>query len=95
MITDTTHDTPALIDCETAARALYDYLDGRLPQATMESVRHHVEICTACAGHYRFARRVLDLVPASLPLTDPTHALRMKVVAALRSEGYAGEHGAE
>ncbi len=82
---------PALIDCETAARALYDYLDGRLPTATMGAVHHHIEICRACAGHFAFARRVLELVPAALPLGDESHALRLRIVGSLNAEGYRGE----
>ena len=79
---------PALIECETAARALYDYLDGRLPMATMRSVQHHVDTCRACASHFAFSRRVLDLVPAALPLAGETHALRLRIVESLKSDGY-------
>jgi anti-sigma factor RsiW len=81
-------EQPALIDCETAARALYDYLDGRLPTATMEVVQHHVETCRACASHFAFSRRVLELVPAALPLADESHGLRLRIVETLKSEGY-------
>ena len=79
---------PALIDCETAARALYDYLDGRLPTATMHSVKQHVDTCRVCASHFVFARRVLDFVPEALPLGDESHALRVRIVESLKSEGY-------
>lgn len=85
---DTAHEPPSLIDCETAARALYDYLDGRLPHATVQAVERHVQVCTTCAGHYRFARRVLDLIPSAMPLDGESHALRLKVVESLRAEGY-------
>lgn len=88
MTTADTRDLPALLDCETAARALYDFLDGRLPRATMLSVQAHIETCRTCAGHYRFARRVLELIPASVPLTGESHALRMTIVASLKAEGY-------
>ena len=83
-------EQPALIECETAARALYDYLDGRLPMATMQSVQQHVDTCRACASHFVFARRLLELVPAALPLTDESHALRLRVIESLQSEGYRG-----
>jgi anti-sigma factor (TIGR02949 family) len=90
-MTSTERDTPALIDCETAARALYDYLDGRLPAATTESVRAHIETCKACAGHFAFAQRVLDLVPASLPLTGEPHGLRVKILETLKAEGFRAQ----
>jgi anti-sigma factor RsiW len=79
---------PALIDCETAARALYDYLDGRLPSATMETVHQHVETCRNCASHFTFARRLIDLVPAALPLGGESQALRARIVASLTAEGF-------
>lgn len=82
--------TPALIDCETAVRALYDYLDGRLPTATMRTVHGHIETCKVCAGHFAFARRVLDLVPSALPLGGESHALRARIVSSLKAEGFTG-----
>ena len=84
----TERELPARIECETAARALYDYLDGRLRPATMEVVREHLATCRTCASHFDFARRVIELVPAALPLEDTSPALRARIVVALRSEGY-------
>ncbi len=81
---------PALIECETAARALYDFLDGRLPEETMEAVQHHVDTCRNCASHFTFARRVLEQIPAALPLSGEAHALRARIVASLKAEGYTG-----
>ncbi len=82
-------EVPALIDCETAVRALYDYLDGRLPDETTDAVEHHVETCRNCASHFTFARRLLDLVPSSLPLGGESTALRARIVASLAAEGYS------
>lgn len=87
-MTTTEQSVPALIDCETAARTLYDYLDGRLPNATMATVKQHVEMCECCASHFAFARRVLDLIPAAVPLATEPHALRAKIIASLRTEGF-------
>ena len=84
----TERELPARIECETAARALYDYLDGRLRPATMEVVHEHLATCRTCASHFDFARRVIELVPAALPLEDTSPALRARIVVALRSEGY-------
>ena len=78
---------PAFIDCRSAASALYDFLDGRLPGATAASVQQHIDTCAECASHYTFARRVLDLIPSSIPL-DPGAALRARIVASLQAEGY-------
>ena len=84
----TEHDLPARIECETAARALYDYLDGRLSPISMEVVHRHIATCRTCASHFDFARRLLDLVPAAFPLDDTSPALRARIVVSLKSEGY-------
>lgn len=81
--------SPALIECEAAARALYDYLDGRLPTATELSVSAHIDTCRNCASHFAFARRVLELVPAALPLGGEALLLRARIVASLKAEGFA------
>lgn len=81
--------SPALMECEAAVRALYDYLDGRLPTATELSVSAHIETCRNCASHFTFARRVLELVPAALPLAGEATALRARIVESLKAAGYA------
>ena len=84
------HSTmPAMIDCTTAAKALYDFIDGRMEPEALRSVQAHIDTCAACAPHFAFARRVLALLPASMPLTDAPHALRERIVASLREQGYA------
>ncbi len=85
---DVGHEPPSLIDCEAAARALYDYLDGRLPDASTQAVRQHVAMCECCAGHYHFARRVLALIPAAMPLDGDSRDLRLTVIESLKAEGY-------
>jgi predicted anti-sigma-YlaC factor YlaD len=87
-MTTTSGTIPARIDCETAARALYDYLDGRLAGATYESVTAHIETCRNCSSHYIFARQLLDQIPASLPLSTESQALHARIVASLKAEGY-------
>ncbi len=85
MIT-TEHDQPALIDCRTAASALYDFLDGRMPGASMAAVQHHIDRCAECASHYDFARRVLSLLPTSVPLDADCDALRARILESLRQD---------
>ena len=80
---------PALIDCETAVRALYDYLDGRLAEATTSAVQGHLATCRGCASHFTFARRLLELVPAAMPLAGESGNIRARIVESLKSEGYS------
>jgi predicted anti-sigma-YlaC factor YlaD len=87
----TTHvgaDVPALIDCRTAGRALYDYLDGRLPHLSNAEVQQHLEVCAACAHHFTFARRLLELIPSSFPVESDAPLIRRRIVDALQAEGF-------
>lgn len=80
---------PSLISCKAAASALYDYLDGRLQETSLRDVERHIEMCKVCASHFEFARRVLALIPASVPLSSDTGALRSRIVGALKDEGFS------
>ncbi len=78
---------PGVIDCRTAASALYDFLDARLPGATMASVQHHIDVCAECAAHYDFARRVLSLLPGAVPLETDCAPLRARILDAITRDG--------
>ena len=93
-MTHVSQDTPALIDCRTAARALYDYLDGRLPHASHAEVHQHLATCADCADHFTFARRLLNVIPAAFPIEPEAQALRRRIVEALRSEGFSVDSSA-
>jgi anti-sigma factor RsiW len=84
-----TGERPAVGECEAAVRAMYDYLDSRLAAPDATRVSSHLETCRACAAHYTFARRLLDQLPAALPLTDAPQELRLRITSALSSAGYA------
>jgi anti-sigma factor (TIGR02949 family) len=81
---------PSMVTCERAARALYDYLDGQLPDAEMDVIREHATTCKECAPHFEFARRLLDMLPAAMPMVDVPRALRTRIVQSLIAEGYTG-----
>ncbi len=82
-------EPPPLIDCRTAASALYDFLDGRLPDSAVGAVQGHIDTCRTCASHYDFARQVLMLIPSALPLPTDSAALRERIVKSLTAEGYS------
>ena len=48
------------IDCLTAVRHLWDYLDQELDEPRMLEIEHHLEICQDCLRHAEFDRRFLD-----------------------------------
>ncbi len=81
---------PAPIDCETAVRRLWDFLDAELDETRMAEVQAHLAVCRRCPPHFAFASTFLDAIAAVRPQDDVPDALRNRVVAALRSEGFTG-----
>ena len=51
---------PDVSDCLHAVRQLWDYLDGRLPDASREWVDDHLATCDGCASHFDFERTFLE-----------------------------------
>lgn len=85
--------TPSRIDCETAVRRLWDYLDGELDPPRAAEVERHLAVCRLCPPHFGFARTLVRAVEATERADAPPDALRARVVAALRAEGYEGGAG--
>ena len=56
---------PAAIDCETAVRRLWDYLDNRLPAISHGEVEAHLATCVLCAPHFAFAQSMQRALAAS------------------------------
>jgi anti-sigma factor (TIGR02949 family) len=85
------HDASVkVIDCDTAVRRLWDYLDGRLSAIAREEVEAHLATCELCPPHFEFAQHVRTAiaasgapVPAELEVTD----LRVRVRDALARLG--------
>ncbi|MDQ6633256.1 MAG: anti-sigma factor [Gemmatimonadota bacterium] len=78
---------PAPIDCETAVRRLWDFLDGRLSTIAREEVESHLATCALCPPHFAFARTMQAGLAVSTPpsLLDAEEArLRDRVRSALR-----------
>jgi anti-sigma factor RsiW len=92
---------PAPIDCETAVRRLWDFLDGRLPPWAHAEVEEHLATCELCPPHFLFAQSIRDALaasaaPAAAEQGDAesadVRALRDRVRRALRAEN-AGSGG--
>lgn len=80
---------PSPIDCETAVRRLWDFLDGELDAPRAEEVEAHLAVCRRCPPHFAFARAFLGALAATRPAADVPAALRSRVLAALHAEGYS------
>jgi anti-sigma factor RsiW len=78
-------------------RRLWDYLDGELDDARMAEVDGHPRHLPRLPAHFQFAAVFLDAVAAARREHQHPGALRARVVAALRAEGFGGvpaPHGA-
>jgi len=90
MPADPTAHEPPMLDCATAVRKLWDYLDRNLDGVDQEAVRLHVTKCADCFPHAEFGQLILDAV-AELRRAEPEPAsVRDGVLARLRAEGYDG-----
>ena len=75
--------------CETIVRQLWPYLDGTLSDADRERVVAHLEACERCASHMDFGRAFLEAVGQMGRRPTVSDALRDRVLAALRADGFA------
>jgi len=79
------------IDCLTAVRQLWDYLDEELTDQRMDTVRRHLVRCERCLPHHDFARHFLDAVRATRDERLMPAELRARVMQLLAEAGFAGE----
>ena len=80
-------DIPA-IDCRSAVRQLWDYLDEELDDARMAEVHHHLETCGDCLPHAEFGRRFIDALSQARARHVMPPAVRGQVMAALSDDGF-------
>ncbi|GAC1656188.1 MAG: hypothetical protein NVS4B3_21670 [Gemmatimonadaceae bacterium] len=80
------------IDCETAVRRLWDYLDNRLPDVSYAEVEAHLATCLLCPPHFLFAESMQRALADSAPKQTAGEEiaaedrLRERVRRALRSD---------
>lgn len=94
---DVTPPCPRGVDCGTAVRQLWDYLDGSLDAERMALIKSHIDACPHCFPHADFARTFLgavqqvrhDMRQQTEPQADAS-GMRQRVLTALRAEGYDG-----
>ena len=86
----------APIDCETAVRRLWDFLDGRLPAIARVEVEAHLATCTLCPPHFDFARAMRRALADSAPVEaagpaghDAVTGLQERVRSARRRQALA------
>lgn len=78
------------IDCRSAMRELWDYLDDELPADRTEQIRLHLSTCTGCREHMLFCRDFLSQIDLPVVSSDAVSSLRARVQSALRENGLTG-----
>ena len=78
------------IDCGSALRELWDFLDGEMTPERIEAMRRHVERCSRCFPHYDFEKAFLDALSTTRPDCRAPESLRCKLEAALKEAGFGG-----
>ena len=75
------------IDCLTAVRQLWDYLDEELTADRMQVMEQHLEACSSCCPHSEFAERLLLALRETRVDTPCPAEVRRKVIQVLREAG--------
>ena len=78
-----------MLDCDAVMRQLWDYLDGELTPGRQAAVRVHLAVCKRCYPQQNFEDAFLRALSASRPEHSRPAAIRTRVLAALRAEGFA------
>ena len=79
------------IDCRTAVRQLWDYLDGELDDQRMVEVRQHLLTCRECLPHAEFGRRFIQALSRARERHVMPPAVRSQVLAALTEAGFSSD----
>jgi anti-sigma factor (TIGR02949 family) len=84
-------DETPVIDCTTAVRQLWDYLDDELDDARMVEVRQHLLTCKSCLPHAEFGRRFIQALSRAREHHIMPPAVRGQVLESLAQAGFSAE----
>jgi len=79
------------IDCQTAVRQLWDYLDEELDDQKMGEVERHLDSCSHCLPHAEFGKRFLEALGRARDRHVMPPAVRTQVMTALSAAGFSSE----
>lgn len=74
------------LDCATALRQLWDYLDGELTADRMAQIREHMLRCADCLQHVRFGELFLQAIRKTRAEDPMPPHLRLRVEEMLSNE---------
>ncbi len=84
-------DEPRAIDCTTAVRQLWDFLDSELDDQRMVEVRQHLLTCKVCLPHAEFGRRFIQALSRARERHVMPPEMRSQVIDALAKAGFSPE----
>lgn len=80
---------PEMLDCDAVMRQLWDYLDGELTPEREAAVRAHLSMCNRCYPQRNFEESFLHALAESRREHSRPDAVKARVMAALRADGFA------
>jgi mycothiol system anti-sigma-R factor len=83
-----TTDRDPLVPCHEVVALLWEYLDEELDEQMRTRIREHLDHCEGCTDHFTYEGAFLRTVSRVIEEPLETGALRQRLVAALRDEGY-------
>jgi hypothetical protein len=75
------------IECRSAMRELWEYLDDELPANRAEQIREHLATCEGCRSHVEFCRGFLMRIELAPVPTTEVAGFRNRLALALAQEG--------
>jgi anti-sigma factor (TIGR02949 family) len=84
-------DNVRAIDCQTAVRQLWDYLDAELDDQRMTEVKQHLDTCRHCLEHAEFDHSVIQTLRRFRDRHPVPSAVRSQVMAVLSAAGFSSE----
>ncbi len=77
------------IDCLSALKQFWDYLDHELTEERMAEIGKHLTTCQECLLHHDFGRRFLDALQTSRNAGAMPAESRAKVLDHLLESGFS------
>lgn len=77
------------IDCLSAVRQLWDYLDEELDDARVAEVRQHLRKCESCLPHHDFAAQFLRALHAVREQHLMPQDAKARVMSRLAEAGFS------
>lgn len=78
-----------MLDCDAVMRRLWDYLDDELTPEREQQVSAHLALCRRCYPQLEFERAFLAKLAATRNSLLRGSQVRARVLAALRTAGFA------